>query len=595
MTSPNEPPKESIRDRISTRLATDKSGRLIDADAQHTRNINWMFYAIIGVIVVVIVGGLAFGYYDSNLKPLASVDGTDISRGDKDDRQELEAFRAERADALTSAALADGSIESDLANRRFNSTAVTHASDDATIVTDLVDYTFKSQLAAEAGVTLSADELDAAVAADGTFAEARFIDALIVLTAEQGAGLAATDAGIAEARTRAEAAAAELEAGADIATLVETYGPAQNESAYVAEDDLSDAAWGTQIFAAEEGDVTSPLTSSSGEQLIAMVGAIVPETADEGFVEAVNDAVGEDVHRRNVELETLAAKLEAQVTDEALAAEYDQVELAQIFIERSSGSTDDTVGEASASHILYQPELPLDDEGNATALEDLPADDPAWAAAEVEAQAAFDELSAIEDPEERVVAFADRARDESDGPSGPNGGDLGWFARESMVTEFADAIWENVDPQQADVLGPVRSDFGWHVIAFDQFRSSLDVRVAEAQAALAEDGADFATVAAEYSDGPEADEGGETGWQVVDQLDDVLYLTLSILEFGETTEPVDEGDGYYIYQKQDEGTRPLEDAAAEELAGTAFDEWYFERYDAADDEGRVSVDSSIYG
>lgn len=594
MTSPHEPPKESIRDRISTRLATDKSGRLIDADAQHTRNISWMFYAIIGLIVVVIVGGLAIGYYETNLKPLASVDGTDISRGDKDDRQKLEAFRAARADSLTSAALADGSIDTDLANRRFNNSAVAHAADDATIVTDLVDYTFKSQLAAEAGVTLGADEIEAAVAADGTFPEARFIDALIVLTAEQEAGFAATDAGIAEARLRAEAAAAELEAGADMATLVETYGPAQNESAYVAEGDLTEPAWGALIFAAEEGDVTAPMTGSSGEQLIAVVGTIVPETPDEGFVEAVNEEVGEDTHRRNVELEALAAKLEAQVTDEALTAEYDQVKLAQVFIERTSGSTDDTVGEASASHILYQPELPLDDEGNAIALADLPADDPAWAAAEAEAQAAFDELSAIEDPEARMAAFADRARDESDGPSGPRGGDLGWFARESMVTEFADAIWENVDPQHTDVLGPVRTEFGWHVILFDEFRSSLDVRVAEAQAALTADGADFATVAAEYSDGPEADEGGETGWHVADQLDDALYLNLSVLELGETTEPVDEGDGFYIYQKQDEGTRPLDDDAAVELAQTAFDEWYFERYDVVDDEGRISVDSSIY-
>ena len=46
------------------------------------------------------------------------------------------------------------------------------------------------------------------------------------------------------------------------------------------------------------------------------------------------------------------------------------------------------------------------------------------AAAAAEAQTAFDELSAIEDAEERAAAFAERATAESDGPSGPDGGEL---------------------------------------------------------------------------------------------------------------------------------------------------------------------------
>ena len=295
-----------------------------------------------------------------------------------------------------------------------------------------------------------------------------------------------------------------------------------------------------------------------------------------------------------MELEALADRLEQHITDEALATDYAQVRLSEIFIERSSAGSDDSVGEARASHILYQPEVPLDEEGEAIDLADLPADDPAWEAAEAEAQAAADELAAIEDIDERLAAFAEGGAAESDGPSGPDGGDLGWFAREMMVAPFSDAIWENIDPAQGDILGPVRTQFGWHVILFDQFRSSLDVRVSEVQAVLAEDGTEFAAVAREYSDGPEGAEGGEIGWQVEEFLGDEVVVALSAVEIGEPTEPVDGGDGYRIYQKLEEADRPLDEEDAAEVRASAFGEWYDELYFDALDDGTVSIDESIY-
>ncbi len=231
--------------------------------------------------------------------------------------------------------------------------------------------------------------------------------------------------------------------------------------------------------------------------------------------------------------------------------------LGEIFVERNPVTSDDSAGEARASHILYQPETPLDAEGNPTAVADLPADDPAWDAAEAEAQAAFDELSAIEDPDERAAAFAERAIAESDGPSAPQGGDLGWFPREGvMVSEFTDAIWENVDPAAGDILGPVRTEFGWHVIEFEGFRSSLDVRVGEVEGALAAEGADFDAVAAEYSDDPAAADGPVSSWKVLEQLSESLRLELEAMEIGDTTGGIDEGDGYYFYQLQDEDGPP---------------------------------------
>jgi parvulin-like peptidyl-prolyl isomerase len=582
----------SLRDRISHRLSTDKSGRYIDAEARHTRNVSWMFYGLIVIIIVVIVGALAYGFWESNLKPVATVNGTDVSRSQLSDRQKLKDFRAARYEAEARVALAAGEIDANLANARFSEAqGMASSGNDGTDAAELAGLVFRQQLAEEAGVELAPEELEAAVAADGTAPESRWADVLIVLTPEQAEGLGSSEQGIADAKARAAAAAEEMGPEADLEALAETYGPAEVQSFYVWEGNTSVPEFEAAVFAASEGDVIEPVSLASGEQLVAYVGTIVPEMPDEGFIDAVNDEVGEDVHRRNVELEATSDKLEEHVTEEALAAEYEQVLLGQIFVARNPVTADDDAGEARASHIIYVPETPLDEEGNATDVADLPADDPAWDAAEALAQAAFDELSAIEDPDERAQAFAERAMAESDGPSAPEGGDLGWFPREDvMATEFTDAIWENVDAQAGDVLGPVRTDFGWHVIMFHEFRSSLNARVREVERAL-EEGGDFETVAAEYTEDPD---GPTSDWWVIDNLDEALIAQLDTMDIGDVTEPIDEGDGYYFYQLQEQDTRPLSDDDADLVRQNAFADWYDLQLYAAEDEGRFSVDDSLY-
>ncbi|MBP0482486.1 peptidylprolyl isomerase [Sagittula salina] len=65
--------------------------------------------------------------------------------------------------------------------------------------------------------------------------------------------------------------------------------------------------------------------------------------------------------------------------------------------------------------------------------------------------------------------FATAARDKSTGPSGPNGGELGWFGAGMMVEPFQNAV-EAMSP--GDVVGPVQTQFGWHIIKLNQVRSA---------------------------------------------------------------------------------------------------------------------------
>ena len=57
--------------------------------------------------------------------------------------------------------------------------------------------------------------------------------------------------------------------------------------------------------------------------------------------------------------------------------------------------------------------------------------------------------------------FADLARSHSIGPTGPKGGDLGWFRAGMMVAEFEEAAWTLAPGEISD---PVETRFGWHVI-----------------------------------------------------------------------------------------------------------------------------------
>lgn len=64
--------------------------------------------------------------------------------------------------------------------------------------------------------------------------------------------------------------------------------------------------------------------------------------------------------------------------------------------------------------------------------------------------------------------FEDLARDNSTGPSGPQGGDLGYFTRGTMVPAFSEAAFAL---SAGDVTpSPVKTDFGWHIIKVEDKR-----------------------------------------------------------------------------------------------------------------------------
>ncbi|OSP54646.1 peptidylprolyl isomerase [Pseudoruegeria sp. SK021] len=140
--------------------------------------------------------------------------------------------------------------------------------------------------------------------------------------------------------------------------------------------------------------------------------------------------------RANIEIQRL---LSAAVTPEALQAAYD------VRFAEAAPAT-----EYNAAHIL------VESEDEALALK-----------AELDGGADFSEL----------------ARQKSTGPSGPNGGDLGWFGVGMMVPEFEEAV---IALEPGQVSDPVQTQFGWHVIKLVETRLQDTPPLSEVEGELVE-------------------------------------------------------------------------------------------------------------
>lgn len=131
-----------------------------------------------------------------------------------------------------------------------------------------------------------------------------------------------------------------------------------------------------------------------------------------------------ELQRRNA-LATAAVTdiAEAELTDEELQAAYDKM----------FANTGETK-EFNAAHILVETE---------------------------------EEAKEIKAELDGGAEFGAMAEQHSTGPSGPNKGDLGWFAADQMVAPFSEAV---AGMEKGAVSDPVKTEFGWHLIKLNDTR-----------------------------------------------------------------------------------------------------------------------------
>lgn len=98
-------------------------------------------------------------------------------------------------------------------------------------------------------------------------------------------------------------------------------------------------------------------------------------------------------------------------------------------------------------------------------------------ATEEEAQSLIDQLNDGAD-------FVALAQEFSTGPSGPNGGALGWFGTGMMVPEFEAAV---AGLEAGEISAPVQTQFGWHVVKLNESRISAPPALEGVRADLEEE------------------------------------------------------------------------------------------------------------
>lgn len=69
---------------------------------------------------------------------------------------------------------------------------------------------------------------------------------------------------------------------------------------------------------------------------------------------------------------------------------------------------------------------------------------------------------------DKGAAFEELAKEHSTGPTGPEGGSLGWISPEVVVAPFAEAMQKL--EKEAYTREPVQTQFGWHVILLEDIQ-----------------------------------------------------------------------------------------------------------------------------
>ena len=463
---------------------------------------NMAFLAAIGLSAVLLVGAVGASWWTSTFAAAVEVNGRAISVGEARARGEIELFRLGQDGARIRARVSAGTLASEQGNailQQINDQATNVSSQ---LTSDMIDVLLVGQLAEERGVIADQAAIDAEWSKETSIPELRLLRRITIDIEDDPKTGSPSTSTTAAAQSIAESLLAEIKAGGDVAAIAKR----ESTDSFAAdggrigwstkdEDPQSDAgyeaAWALTVVGP-----TDVIKRADDQFVIFYVDQIRPSTLDADFEGAARD-VGIDMalYKKMSAERALQAALSADVTAELLMEPVQQRDVSFVSI---AAPQDGGMGEeVQVRHILYSPS------GNSEAAAELDPADPAWAAAEAEAAEAYD-LIANGTPIEELASQSD------DTGSGAEGGLLAWAIKGTFVPEFDEAVWAD-GLAQGDLLGPIKTQFGYHVIQFEARRAGVLLRLEQLAVELAAAGADFdvaAEAAAKEIDGLTVDRPG---------------------------------------------------------------------------------------
>ncbi len=531
-------------------------------------NLGFGLIVVLAVVILAIAAGLT--YYNDHLAPVGSVDGQSISKDDYRDRLQVESWRLDEADRRTSTEVVAGHLTSAQGTSQQSTIAQQRQQLPTITLERLIDSKLQAKLAAAEGVSVTPQDIDARLAVEATTPEQRHAWVIEVAPTTDTGAIGPSDAQKADAKAKAEQALKDITAGKaweDVAKTVSTdasTAPQAGDLGWLQADDTrADEAFLKALFAASVNTPTAVVEGSDGIFRIGRSTEIAASSVDSAFQATIQNAgVSIDHYRTVVAADVLHQKLQDKITAD-LTGPGPQRRVSEIYIKEPA--TPPASGAIKVRHILYSPN------GDPANASKVAANDPAWARAQSLATTAYARLKV------NPSLFDSIARKESDeesalGPTG-SGGKLPYFDSTSSVDPaFLTAILApGLKP--GDILPPVRSSFGWHVIQIMYAPSDIDhLNDLKTQA---DKGADFAVLARDNSESTAASSGGDLGWIAKGQLSQALTDAIFAAPVGKTSAVTTIGaDGSYLFKVLAEETRTPEGRQLEELTSTAFSTWY---------------------
>ena len=547
-----------------------------DAGDRRNNLINLGFFAAIGLSILILVGYAAWSWYDDHFGAAATVNGQVITKDDLRSRLKIEDYNLTYVASRVQTLLALGRVSATDAQRQLD--IITQRRQQLTDLTleRLVDVALQSKLAADNGITVTEADVDAQLVNLATTSEERHVWMIEVTPNADAITGGVTDEQKRVALGNAQRALARLKSGESWEDVARTASDAGNAAqsgdiGWLAKDSGYDTQFMDAVFAANLNTPTDVIEGEDGVYRIGRVTESAPASVDGTFQSGITDAgiLMADYRvaaRGDVVRKKLSDKIVADLSAPGL-----QRHVLEIYLPTPNAAANPSDEGVKVRQILFAPN------DDTTKAKDLPADDPAWAKAKAEADAAYADLQLH--PEK----FDEMARTLSDERTAKQtGGKQPWYYTGSTVDQaFKDAILApGLTPGQ--LLPPVKSTFGWHVIQFMRPIGTGDAAWLTQLKAKATSEAAFRQLAIDNSEGDGAKDGGDIGWvaksQLADKLDKAVFA-FGVGTMSDVTEVT--SDGTYLFWILAEEQRSPTKEQLKIFTDSGFSTWYTKQKEAA--------------
>ncbi len=297
---------------------------------------------------------------------------------------------------------------------------------------------------------------------------------------------------------------------------------------------------------------------------------IAPESVDGAYTDTiVNDGVDLAKYRAVVRGDVVRTKLEDKLVADATKP-GPQREAAEIYLSKATADLPDEA--VKVRHILFSPK----DDPSAASGREIPRDRPVVGPGQARRRRGLRQAQGRPRRVRRRSPARPATRRAPVAPTAPAACSTRTSATTSnYVPSFSRPI---LDAKAADdqILAPIKTEFGYHIVQV--LNHAPDLAKVKQQV---DGGADFADLARELSEGPEADQGGDLGWIAKGQLEQQLIDAIFAAQVGKTSDVVTVAeDGDYLFHVADEEERTPEGRQLEEIRSRVFGDWYQPKKDA---------------